>query len=189
MLPLLAAPSLLAVPLVLAAVTGLTGVTPPSGVAPPSASAPQSAVSAPPSPQAAVRVAWGAPVPRPLVLQAYDPPARDWLPGHRGVDLVADPGDPVRSAGPGTVTWAGPLAGRGVVVVSHPDGRRTTYEPVEADVLVGEQVDAGDLLGRLSTGAGHCGGVPSCLHWGLRRGEDYLDPMLLLRRGRPVLLP
>jgi murein DD-endopeptidase MepM/ murein hydrolase activator NlpD len=124
-----------------------------------------------------------------VVLDRFDPPARQWLPGHRGVDLDASVGDLVRAAGAGRVTWAGPLAGRGVVVVRHPDGRRTTYEPVDPVVAVGDEVATGDPLGRLATGVGHCGGVVSCLHWGLRRDDDYLDPMLLLRRGRPVLLP
>jgi len=134
--------------------------------------------------------AWTAPVDGPvLVLRRFDPPAEPWLPGHRGVDLDADVGDPVLASGAGRVTWAAPIAGRGVVVVTHEDGRRTTYEPVDPSVSVGDAVAAGDLLGVVAPGAGHCGGVPSCLHWGLRRGGDYLDPMLLLRRGRPVLLP
>ncbi|MDA8434651.1 MAG: M23 family metallopeptidase [Actinomycetales bacterium] len=143
-----------------------------------------------PAPRPTAAVAWGAPVDGPVsVLDRFDPPVRRWLPGHRGVDLDAAMGDVVRAAGPGTVTWAAPLAGRGVVVVRHPDGRRTTYEPVDAVVTVGDDVTTGDRIGRVAPGVGHCGGVPSCLHWGLRRGDDYLDPMLLLRRGRPVLLP
>jgi hypothetical protein len=38
--------------------------------------------------------------------------------------------------------------------------------------------------------AGHAG-CPreACLHWGLRRGETYLDPLLLLRPVRVRLLP
>jgi murein DD-endopeptidase MepM/ murein hydrolase activator NlpD len=134
--------------------------------------------------------AWTAPVEGPVVvLRRFDPPPEPWLPGHRGVDLDADVGDAVLAAGAGTVTWAAPIAGRGVVVVRHADGRRTTYEPVDPSVSLGDAVEAGDPLGAVAPGVGHCGGVPSCLHWGLRRGEDYLDPMLLLRRGRPVLLP
>ena len=84
---------------------------------------------------------------------------------------------------------AGPVAGRGVVTLLHADGRTTTYEPVTPEVGVGESVRAGQVIGRLHEGAGHCGEIPSCLHWGLRDGEDYLDPMSLLRRGRPSLLP
>ena len=148
------------------------------------------ALLGPASPAPPARPVWTAPVAGPVVvLRGFDPPPQPWLPGHRGVDLDADVGDQVLAAGAGTVTWAGPVAGRGVVVVEHADGRRTTYEPVDPSVTFGDLVDAGDPVGVLSTGEGHCGGVPSCLHWGLRRGHDYLDPMLLLRHGRPVLLP
>jgi hypothetical protein len=86
------------------------------------------------------------------------------------------------------VTFAGPLAGRGVVVVTHGDGTRTTYEPVVATVTRGDRVRAGDALGRLSAVGSHC--LPlACLHWGRRRGDVYLDPMLLLSPGPARLLP
>jgi hypothetical protein len=124
----------------------------------------------------------------PQVARGFDPPPRRWAPGHRGVDLLAPAGAVVRSAGGGSVTFAGRLAGRGVVVVAHADGTRTTYEPVVATVQRGDQVDVGQDLGRLTVAGGHC--VPvACLHWGHRRGEVYLDPMLLLRPGPPRLLP
>ena len=42
---------------------------------------------------------------------------------------------------------------------------------------VGERVSAGSVLGRLGRG-GHCDGA--CLHWGLKHGEDYLDPLTLI---------
>src|SRR5947209_1444726 len=66
---------------------------------------------------------------RPAVVRAFAPPPRPWLPGHRGVDLGAAPGTIVRAAGAGTVSFAGRVAGRGVVSVAHPGGLRTTYEP------------------------------------------------------------
>ena len=56
--------------------------------------------------------------PRPAVVAGFDPPADPWGAGHRGVDLLGHAGQPVRAALPGTVTYAGGLAGRGVVVVS-----------------------------------------------------------------------
>jgi murein DD-endopeptidase MepM/ murein hydrolase activator NlpD len=124
------------------------------------------------------------------VLVGFAPPPLPWLPGHRGVDLAAAPGQVVRAAGAGTVVWAGPLAGRGVVSIQHADGLRTTYEPVDPTVAEGDVVGGGDPVATLGTGSTHCGGVPSCLHWGLRRGHDYLDPLTLLGAGgRPRLLP
>jgi murein DD-endopeptidase MepM/ murein hydrolase activator NlpD len=109
--------------------------------------------------------------------------------GHRGVDLATVPDEPVRTAAAGEVTFAGQVAGRGVVVVLHADGLRTTYEPVEPLVRVDQRLSAGAVLGRV-TGA-HEGCSPGrCLHWGVRRGELYLDPMTLLANLAPVrLLP
>lgn len=122
------------------------------------------------------------------VVRGFDPPAQPWLPGHRGVDLAAVPGQRVMAAGAGTVTFAGSIAGRGVVTVTHPgSGLRTTYEPVEPTVSAGDVVAAGAVLGRLQVDGSHC--WSSCLHWGLLRGSTYLDPLLLLRTPRIRLLP
>ena len=117
--------------------------------------------------------------------RAFDPPATRYGPGHRGADLPGAPGAVVRAAGAGVVSYAGLLAGRGVVVVVHGD-LRTTYEPVSAAVHVGQHVVGGQPIGRLTRGHAGCG---SCLHWGLLRGEVYLDPVLLVRRGPSRLLP
>jgi murein DD-endopeptidase MepM/ murein hydrolase activator NlpD len=125
---------------------------------------------------------------RPPVLRPFDPPAKLYGPGHRGADLGAAAGDPVLAAGPGVVSFAGVLAGRGVVAVRHPGGLRTTYEPLVVTVRVGAVVPPGGVLGRMA--AGHAGCPwPACLHWGLLRGEDYLDPLSLLRHGPVRLLP
>ena len=126
-------------------------------------------------------------VPEPEVVRGFDPPDDPWGAGHRGVDLLGSPGQAVRSALPGTVTWAGVLAGRGVVVVDH-GPTRTTYEPVDATVAVGDRVGAGDRIGRLSPVGSHC--LPrSCLHWGWIDGETYLDPLRLVGFGPVRLLP
>ncbi|MBQ1015372.1 M23 family metallopeptidase, partial [Micromonospora sp. M51] len=94
----------------------------------------------------------------------------------------------IRSAGAGTVHFAGPVAGRPVVTVGHPDGLRTTYEPVQPAVRPGQPVGAGAPLGELLPGHPGCP-VEACLHWGLRRGDDYLDPLALLGLGPVRLLP
>ncbi len=130
------------------------------------------------------------PCPPPMVVVAapFAPPAGPYGPGHRGVDLAAAPAAGVLAAGPGTVAFAGRVAGRGVVSVDHPGGLRTTYQPVGAAVTRGEPVRAGQLLGLLEGTGGHC--LPrACLHWGLRRGTTYLDPMSLLGPARVRLLP
>jgi murein DD-endopeptidase MepM/ murein hydrolase activator NlpD len=145
--------------------------------------------TAPPRAPAPAAAAWSAPVDGGLqVTRAFEAPAQRWTAGHRGVDLAAAPGAPVRAAGPGVVVFAGLVAGRPVVSVGHADGLRTTYEPVLPAVRAGQAVAAGGLLGTLLPGHPGCPAA-ACLHWGLRRGDTYLDPLLLLRPPRLRLLP
>jgi murein DD-endopeptidase MepM/ murein hydrolase activator NlpD len=125
--------------------------------------------------------------PAPEIGQRFDPPDTRWGAGHRGVDLRASPGQPVRAAMGGRISFAGSLAGRGVVVVDH-GATRTTYEPVEATVSVGDEVATGDRIGHLQLGGSHC--FPAaCLHWGWREGDTYLDPLTLVGAGPVRLLP
>jgi murein DD-endopeptidase MepM/ murein hydrolase activator NlpD len=125
--------------------------------------------------------------PQPEVVRAFDPPDSPYGAGHRGVDLLGTVGQPVLAALPGTVSFAGLLAGRGVVVVDH-GATRTTYEPVDATVSVGTVLAAGAPLGTLGLAGSHC--FPrACLHWGWIRGETYLDPLRLVGAGPVRLLP
>ncbi len=125
--------------------------------------------------------------PEPTVVAYFDPPESPYGPGHRGVDLLGQPGQRVHAALGGTVTYAGMLAGRGVVVVDH-GATRTTYEPVTASVAVGDAVPQGGVLGELQAVGSHC--FPrACLHWGWIEGETYLDPLRLVGAGPVRLLP
>jgi murein DD-endopeptidase MepM/ murein hydrolase activator NlpD len=137
----------------------------------------------------------------PTIVRPFEPPAKRWQSGHRGVDLLANPGDPVLAAGAGTVSFAGSLFGRPVVAVDHTapgrDTLRTTYEPVDPTVKVGDKVQRGQQIGTLAKDAtdpavGHCA-PRACLHWGLVRGfghdAHYLDPRGLFARRSVRLLP
>ncbi|GAA2150205.1 peptidase M23-like protein [Humibacillus xanthopallidus] len=139
------------------------------------------------APQQQIRWSWPL-QPTPEVARRFDPPDQPWLPGHRGVDLVGAVGQAVHSPTDGTVTYAGRLAGRGVVVVTHAGGLRSTFEPVSSTVGVGTAVAQGDPVGAISAEAGHCAPV-TCLHWGVLRGRTYLDPLAFVGRARIVLLP
>lgn len=157
-----------------------------------SAASPTPARPAPtPSALATARLGWFvwplAP-PRP-VLRPFEAPGSPYGPGHRGVDLGGAVDEPVLAAADGVVVFAGQLAGRGVVSVDHRDGLRTTYEPVAAAVRPGQHVTSGDVLGHLRPG--HCPATPACLHWGVRRGQKYVDPLTLIPppSGRVRLLP
>ncbi|WFE19244.1 M23 family metallopeptidase [Solwaraspora sp. WMMD937] len=118
----------------------------------------------------------------------FDPPPVPWGRGHRGVDLTADVGATVYTAGAGTVSYSGRIVDRGVVSISHPGGFRTTYEPVDGWLAVGTAVSAGRPIGTVTEGHPGCP-ADACLHWGLRLTDgSYLDPLLLLGNGRVRLL-
>lgn len=132
---------------------------------------------------------WSWPLnPRPAVVRAFDPPARPWLSGHRGVDLQAGfDGAPVTSPAAGTVSFVGVVVDRPVITIDHGDGLRSSFEAVRSDLTSGDAVAEGDVLGWIQPG--HCRPGP-CVHWGVRRGADYLNPLAFVTDLRPsVLLP
>ncbi|HEX4018842.1 MAG TPA: M23 family metallopeptidase [Frankiaceae bacterium] len=135
---------------------------------------------------AAATGSWQPPLVPMTVTRHFEPPPTPYAAGHRGVDLAGVPGETVVAAGAGEVSYAGLLAGRGVVVVVH-GALRTTYEPVQATVKRGARVAKGEPLGTLQTGHAGCP-VAACLHWGLLRGNAYLDPLSLLGGQRIRLL-
>lgn len=120
------------------------------------------------------------------VVRPFAGPAQPWAPGHRGVDLAAPVGTPVLAPAAGTVTVSGTVVDRGVVTIVHADGRRSSLEPVSPQVVVGQHVEAGQVVGTVSGERSHCAG--SCLHWGVRDGQAYLDPLTLLPGAGPVVL-
>lgn len=122
---------------------------------------------------------WSRPVPGRIV-RPFDPPKSRFGAGHLGADLAAAPGSPVHAAGPGEVAFAGRVAGSLHVVLAHAGNLRTSYSFL-ASVAVrrGDRVEGGEVVGTSGgVGPGHDGSV---VHFGLRSGDTYLDPMLLLQ--------
>lgn len=142
-----------------------------------------------PSPAAPARWEW--PVgdgERPALAAPFDAPDERWGPGHRGIDLRTTKGADVTAVADGVVTHRGRIAGRGTVSVTHANGIRSTYEPVDSSSSVGDRVTRGEVIGRIGREAGHC--PPRvCLHVGAKRGPDYLDPLPLFGARRVILLP
>ena len=122
------------------------------------------------------------------VVRGFAPGAHPWSPGHRGVDLLGTAGQVVAAAGAGVVSYVGSIAGVPLVALTHPGGVRTTYQPVVAGVTLGAAVPRGAALGRLVSTGTHCA-PRTCLHWGALLAQTYLDPVGLLDRGHPILLP
>ena len=87
------------------------------------------------------------------------------------------------------MTFSGMVVDRPVVTVLHGDGRRSSLEPVVDAPAAGTYVEPGAVLGTVGSGASHCA-PRQCVHWGVRSGEVYLDPLTLLPASGPtVLLP
>ncbi|WP_291752079.1 M23 family metallopeptidase [Cellulomonas sp. 73-92] len=150
------------------------------------ASAPSGPATAAAGPSPVV-VRYRAPTALPVrLVRGFAAPPQRWAAGHRGIDLALDPGSPVLAPAAGTVAVAGWVVDRGVVTIVHGDGRRSSLEPVSPTVVVGARVAAGEVVATLSDGRSHCAGA--CLHWGVRQGLDYLDPLTLLPDGGPVVL-
>lgn len=129
----------------------------------------------------AARSCWAPPV-EASVSDPFRRPSCRWCAGNRGIEFATSAGQPVRAVAAGRVTFAGAVAGTGYLVVEHADGRRATYGNIS-----GTTVDVGDpvLTGmRLGVTAG-------AFHFGLRDGDDYVDPTPLLGRwvSRARLIP
>lgn len=110
----------------------------------------------------------------PVDVAVRDPfraPACRFCAGNRGFEYATVGGEVVRAAAAGTVTFAGQVGGELFVVVAHPDGLRTTYGLLAA-VVVGR----GAHLGQGQP----VGTAGPATFFGVRRGEEYLDPALVL---------
>ncbi len=122
------------------------------------------------------------------ILARFEAPTHEYGPGHRGLDLAAQPGASVSAPAGGVVTFAGRVAGRGVVSVRVDERITYSLEPVDADQTEpskGDRVGLGAKLGTVGEG-GHC--VEACVHLGVRVDNIYVDPARYFFT-RPVLLP
>jgi len=107
------------------------------------------------------------------VIRGFAKPADAWSAGHRGIDIQAAPGAEVRAPVAARVTFVGPVAGRGVIVMRTLEDGDVTLEPIEPTVLLGDVVNAGDIVGFVR--GGHLGN--NALHLGLRVEGEYVDPL------------
>ena len=144
---------------------------------------------------------------KPRVVHPFEKPAQRWSAGHRGVDLAVPENDRrIYAPAPGKVVFSGTVVNRKVLVLAHPDGRRSTFEPMDEALPVGTRVAAGEVIGTVAVTAGGTGERPyrrcstACLYWGVRQGgargdgsgktAEYINPMSLLGSKEPsILLP
>ncbi len=121
---------------------------------------------------------WAWPVVGP-VIRGFELPNSPYGAGHRGIDIAAPFGTPVGAVAPGSVSFAGKVAGQLFVTVNHGGGLASTYSWLSS-ILVrkGAVVAAGDVLGL--SGSGHPGSLVPHLHFGVKLGGVYVDPLQYL---------
>jgi len=120
--------------------------------------------------------------------------------GHCGVDLAGPRGRPVVAVAWGTVVRVEHSArgrdGRSgrYVRIEHPEGVFTSYmhlDAIAADLAVGDEIEAGQVLGTLGKTAIYNG--EQHLHFGLEISEHgamvYVDPTPFLARAQVVPVP
>lgn len=100
---------------------------------------------------------------------------------HRGIDVTAEAGAPVRAAADGVVLYSGPGVyddGLHAIVILHRNGWITVYGAVRADgaVEAGTRVLRGEWIGRVSERQG----AASELHFEWHEGAAASDPSALL---------
>lgn len=127
------------------------------------------------------------PIPGAVPVKDFDLPEYIYAAGHRGVDYLSVFNQPVVAAAAGVITHSGVIANRYTITVTH-NILRTTYEPVKPIVKLGDTVLQGQIIGYLQQTGSHC--FPqSCLHFGLKEGKTYLNPIIYQKNIFPRLLP
>jgi murein DD-endopeptidase MepM/ murein hydrolase activator NlpD len=117
------------------------------------------------------------------VIAHFEPPPSPYEAGHRGIDFGTAEGSTVVASADGIVSFAGQVGGSLFVSVAHGE-LRTTYSFLSAILVERDQVVVQGEPIALS-GLGHPEDVAGGdhLHFGLRRGDEYLDPEPLLVAG------
>ncbi|RWC75530.1 MAG: M23 family peptidase [Mesorhizobium sp.] len=104
---------------------------------------------------------------------------------HPGMDFRAPIGMAARVTAPGVVTKAGWNGGYGrMVEIDHGNGFATRYGHLsEIDVTVGENVDAGAIIGKTGSSGRSTG---PHLHYEVRHNGEAIDPLRFLTVGKKV---
>jgi murein DD-endopeptidase MepM/ murein hydrolase activator NlpD len=102
---------------------------------------------------------------------------------HRGVDITAPTGTPVRAAADGVVLHANVMSGYGkLVIVDHGNGFETYYAHLSRfAVVAGQEIRQGELVGAV----GSTGRVTAPhLHYEVRRYGNPQNPAHFLNQTR-----
>ena len=99
---------------------------------------------------------------------------------HDGVDIKAEAGTQVKAMNHGTVTkvWEDPLWGN-CIIIDHGDGIQSHYYNLSKamTVIVGDEVDSGEVIGAIGDTAEIEAAQPSHLHFAVKRNGEWIDPI------------
>lgn len=98
---------------------------------------------------------------------------------HKGMDIAAPNGTPIKAAADGTVTYSGWMGGYGnLIIITHKNGIQTYYGHCsKLYVSKGEEVKAGDKIAAVGT-TGYSTG--NHLHFEIRKNGKQINPQTYL---------
>lgn len=115
---------------------------------------------------------------------AWEPPLGSCAHFHRGIDIAAPIGTPIRAAGPGTVVFAGPNPydpppKAWIVIIAHSQNLLTWYGHLTTSIPVraGDVVGAGQVIGYVGM-TGRTTGPH--LHWMVELNGNFVNPRLFV---------
>jgi murein DD-endopeptidase MepM/ murein hydrolase activator NlpD len=117
---------------------------------------------------------------------SWEPPLGSCSHFHRGIDIVAPFGTPVRAAGDGTIVYIGWNYADGadpawIVIIAHSASLQTWYAHMSPShpngISTGSSVSKGQVIGYEGS-TGHSTGAH--LHWAVMLNGDFVNPRLFL---------
>ena len=94
---------------------------------------------------------------------------------HRGLDIAAKTGTPIKAAADGTIKYSGTMSGYGnLIIIDHGNGITTYYGHCSKLYKTqGQQVRAGDVIAAVGSTGNSTG---AHLHFEIRKNGEYLNP-------------
>jgi len=119
----------------------------------------------------------------------YVLPASKWGAGHRGIDLLVEDQEQIKSPFDGMVHFHGKVVDRNVLTLKSSSGLLASFEPICSYLSAGDEVTKGDQIGHYCAGAEsyeeHC---EMCIHFSVRSEHGYLNPLLFVSSIRPSVI-
>jgi murein DD-endopeptidase MepM/ murein hydrolase activator NlpD len=117
----------------------------------------------------------------------WEPPLGSCAHFHKGIDIVAAAGTPVRAAGAGRIVFVGwnpydpPSDPAWIVIIAHAEDLQTWYAHMQpkkpSGIFSGAAVEAGQIIGYEGNTGNSTG---AHLHWGVEQNGIFINPRLFV---------